>query len=240
MKLDNRLWILISSVLILVLIAGGWFLGVGPFLAAAAVADEAREGIESQNRDLRVQIASLAQQEADLPKLADELEELEKAIPAGVDGSEFIASVTKLASQSDVTLTTIALTDPVAYVPPAAPAPPAPAAEGEAAEGAEAAPAPAPAAGAGPVPLTDPLVTTANMVIVPIEIGVSGSNDKVMAFLERLQEGDRLVLVTKIAGGRAEGSDASSGSYAMTITGSMYVMRDPAAELAAAAPETEG
>jgi len=203
MTIDNRLWAIITAFVCVLLIGAGWFLGVEPRLAGADRADEQRQAIEAQNVVARAEIARLQQAEENRPALDAQLAELRAAVPAGVDGSAFISALDQLIASNGVVLTSVALADPIAYVPPT---------EGEFA------------------PLTNPLITTGNFVIVPVQIAVGGTNDQVLAFLAALQASDRLILITEVARVR---DDTQADVYGLAITGSIYVLRDPTAEAAA-------
>ncbi|WBU37654.1 hypothetical protein [Homoserinibacter sp. YIM 151385] len=248
MRLDNRLWILITAILSVGLLAGGWFIGVAPSLAVAAAADLEREDTVAQNDDLRAQLTELESVEGTMPTLEGELEDLRTAIPAGVSGSSFIAEVNELADKADVTLTSIAIGEPAPYVPPGPPPSTEPEAPAEGEESEEAASGPvagAAAAGvapAGPIPLTDPLVTSESFLVVQVELRVEGDQGKVRDFLSRLQEGERLVLVTKFNYGNQDsaGEGGSVGAYSVAATGLMYAFRDTTAAAAPAVEQAAG
>lgn len=77
------------------------------------------------------------------------------------------------------------------------------------------------------------LVTADNFVAITIDLTVVGSRAQVIEFLNNLQYGDRLFLVTKLTltqdqSGSAEDGEAEGG-YTGTITGFVYVLVDPTA-----------
>lgn len=199
MKLGTKIWGVITFVVAVGLVAGGWFLGVSPLLGVKATADQKRTAIATQNALLASQITALEAKEAELPELQARADSLERAVPSGVDGAAFIRDLNDLAIASGVTIASITITDGSAYEQPVA---------GADVEGA-------------PVPVTDPLITPENFVLVPVTISVTGGWNELLAFSHSLQTGQRLVLVTSIS------SSSGDAGYQFIIGGTMYALQRP-------------
>ena len=237
----NRLWILGAVLMIGVVVVRGWMLGVSPKLGEVRAAKADQASVESQNAAFETQLATLKDQFDSIGELRTELSALREAVPAGADMPAFIGQLDEIAKAHNVTLTAITVSDAQAYLPvvaaPLAEAAPgesaapgegaAPgAAVGDSAAAAPAAPAPAPAA---PAPTVNALVTAANFVAIPITLSVDGSYDGVLDFVEGLQLGERLVMVTTFT----TSVTADSGNVTGAITGFVYVLLEPGAAAAA-------
>lgn len=242
MKLDNRLWVGISVLVSMAILAGGWFIGIDPQLQLQKTTNEQRETVEARNTVARADIARLKAASENLPALETQLAGLQAAVPPGINGSDFIASLDKMAVASGATLTSFTLADPIAYepaAPPAAQTADAAEATDEAdgdsdAEGTPSAPAGPNASEIAPTPATDGAINADNFVIVPISLTVEGTNDNVLDFLGQLQDADRLVLVTGLQ--KARDND---GVYSLNISGGMFVLRNAQAEADALASSIE-
>jgi Tfp pilus assembly protein PilO len=233
-KLDNRLWIVICTVLSIAILAGGWFVGVSPQLDAARAADLQRSTVEGQNTATRAQVAKLVAAEKDKDELHSELAALRAQVPESIGGAQFISSLQQMAASTGVSLESLTVGQPTAYVAPIPPetaaAPAASTSTESAAPSASASATPdpdaAPAVDDGITPLTDPLITPSNFVLVPIAVEVSGSNDQVLAFLHALQHGPRLVQLTNV-GTTTDAGDG--GGIKLTASGSIYVLKSGSA-----------
>ena len=236
---------------VIVSIALGWVLGASPLLAAAKLADEARESAETQNAAYSQELVILKEQFEGIDQLEDQLGELRAELPAGAALPDYLRQLLTAAQRNSVTLTTITTADAVAYAPTAVEVPvvETPAADAEAPAADAAVPEPdaavaAPAKGAG-VPVTSPLVTAENFIAIPITLAFDGGYDNVLAFVEGMQKGTRLTAVTAFSTTKeaAEApavsvdTDAPAAAPAATdaVTGTMslliYVLLDPTAEI---------
>jgi Tfp pilus assembly protein PilO len=196
---DQHRLIMIATVLgaVVLLIVGALVL-VQPQLAAAGVVDLQRADIEQQSETSRAELAELESDSGRLPELQAELDELRASIPASLDSSAYLTALGGLASSSGVTLSTITVESGQPY-----------------AVAADAAADPAVLA----TIVTSPLITADSFVLIPVSLGVTGSRDQVLAFLDGLQHGSRLFLVTSYSA--AGGGD---GGVVATISGYIYVI----------------
>ena len=251
----NRLWVLGSVVLIAATAVLGWVLGISPKLSEASIADADRVAVETQNSASALKVAALKVKFENIGDLKGELSALRLAVPNAAEIPAFVTQLDSIAQQHQVTLTDISVKDAQAYVPVVV------APTATAAEGAQTAPTPtatpAPTASAAPTaaevaaalaPVPNALITASNFVSVPISLSVSGSYGNVLDFIEGLQKGTRLVMVTTFATARAESppaaaptaittttvdTPATSDQVTTTISALIYVLIDPPA---AAAP----
>ncbi|MBN9605875.1 MAG: type 4a pilus biogenesis protein PilO [Actinomycetales bacterium] len=210
MKLDNRIWVLVTVIVSAALVAGGFFLGVQPQLTALAEAQSQQAEVDAQNAAITAEIAALQTASANLDELRARANELQLAVPDEMNSPEFISSLNALAASTGVTVTSISISPAQAYAPPVADAAPADAAAtgdspDAAATASPAAPAPSPSADPGapvtgaPLPTTNPLIDASDFVVIPVSIAIRGGYAPSLDFVEGLRTGERLILVTKLA-----------------------------------------
>lgn len=233
----NRMWVLGAVLLIGVVAVLGWMLGISPNLGEARAAKAEQATVEAQNTEFEAQLATLKTQFESISELRAELADLRESVPSGPDMPAFVGQLGDIADEHRVTLSQITVSDAQPYVPViAVPVPEAAPAEGAAEGDAAAAPvdaaavaaaaaaaAEAAAAAAVPAPVVNALVTAQNFVAVPISVEVEGGYDDVLAFVEGLQKGERLVMVTTFQ----TSEQADSGDVTGTITAFVYVLVDP-------------
>lgn len=203
MKLDNRIWLIVSILLMAALLAGGWFIGVQPQLAAQRTANEQRDEVRLTNERIRAEIDALILARDRLPELVAEAEAYELAVPVDTHAAAFIRQLSRIADETDVTIVTIRMADAVPYRSPGVPSP------DEEETGA-------------PYPHTEGLITSDNFIVGEIGVQVTGDWADVLRFVELLQTSERLVLVD----GFSASLDSDGGTTA-SLSGSIYVLRDP-------------
>ncbi|KQO97393.1 hypothetical protein [Leifsonia sp. Leaf264] len=262
----TRLWIIGATLVAVLLVAGGWFLGISPQLAAAAAADSQRASVLVQNTGLEADLASMIADSKHIKEEKAKLAALQRSIPADVDISDFMREVLASATQRTVAITGVTVGEGQPYA--GAVEKPAAAAATPAAEGSTSTPTPSPSASpaATPAPAaaastdsaamgepTSSLVTPTNFVAIPISLTVSGENANVLDFVESLQSGSRLMLVNVLttkqaaAAATADSGDGDAPVQATlptgtavdsTISGYVYVYLSGGA--AAPAPAAAG
>lgn len=220
----HRILSALTVFLMVVLVAAGWFLVAQPQLAAAATANDSLAGVQSQTAATQATITRLISEQKKLPALTKDLAALRLSIPAAANSSAYINGLDALAAASGVTITDLKLNDPVVYSSPAAAAPAA------AAGGATPSPTPTPSPTAtkpavplGWTPPSDPRITGANFIAIPVEVTTSGDWPSTLSFFKGLQSGQRLFLITGIAT-----ELDTSGALKATAKGYIYVLLDPA------------
>jgi hypothetical protein len=222
----QRLWIIGTAIVAVAVLALGWFLGVQPQLSAKASTDEQRAGVEAQNTSTELVVARLAKDFDNLDALESQRDALRVSIPAIDSTSRFLQQVDVLAEASGTVVTEVTTSETTAYTPPVADLP-AEDGEGEEADGeAEDAEVPeAPVEPLAPPVITDPLVTSENFFATKVTVAVTGSNEAVIDFVDRLQHGERLCLVTQLQ----IALDTDTGLFTATATGFVYVLVNAAA-----------
>lgn len=238
----NRMWILGSAIVMVGVLVLGWFIGIQPQLAAKALNDVQRYSVEAENDATEAALAVLKADFDNIEALRTELATLRGSIPAVAGISAFLTEVQAIQDASDTTVTSISVADPVPYTAPATavvvPDVPAEApvegAEAEPAETTDAVAPPVPAGPVAPVIPTDPAITEGNFVAIPITLAIDGSYANALNFVEKLQHGKRLFMVTQFtsnpgdgAGAPEEGSEdagAADTSASSSVTGYIYAL----------------
>jgi hypothetical protein len=203
MNPNLRIWGLVSGAAIVAVLAGGWFVGVQPQLAAADTATQTAVGQEAQNQVTRVKLAGLAKAAAKVDAMTAENAVLLKSVPTILKPNTFIRRVSEVATLDGVTVMSVAPGMAVAYT---APAPAAPAA------GAAAAPA---------LAATAPLITAANFTVVPVTVIVTGSADSTLQFAHDIQNDERTFAVTGYQTSKSE----DSSDVTATLNGYIYTLK---------------
>ncbi len=199
MKLSTQIWGLITFVVVVGVLAAGWFLGVSPQLQAQAQAESQRKAALATNDGIRATIRDLESKKDDLPRYTARDEELQKAIPGGMESAAFITGLNDLAAASNVTIDQISINEITPYSPPGA---------GE---------------GDDLTPVTDSRINGDNFFLVPVSISVSGGWNEVLAFTHGVQTNGRLVLITKVS------TTGDGTTFTTSLDGAMYVLIRPQA-----------
>lgn len=208
----TKWWVAGAALVMVVIVALGWVLGVEPRLSEARAADAERSTVVALNATYEEVLVKLKALDEDLPALISQLDSLRSALPADAQISTLLGQLNALAAESGVVLTAITAGVPAPFesaevaaeVPVAAEEV---AAEEGAVEPDAAAVAPAPA---GPE----------NLVSVPISVTAAGAAPGVLDFVQRVQFGTRLFVVD----GLTVIYEEDSGT--VTIEGLVYVLTD--------------
>ncbi|MFF9565293.1 hypothetical protein ACF1AJ_18240 [Leifsonia sp. NPDC014704] len=227
---SNRLWVIGSVLITVVVLVLGWIVGVQPQLAATATAAVQRAEVEQTNARYEAVLAKLKAEHEKLPELTAQLAALSASVPSGTESSGFVTELNRIAAATGVTIRSLTFSDAVTYKPPVPPAQP------TTAPGSTATPAPAPSPSASPTapaPATDPLITSTNFFASPVQVGVRGSLAQVLEFLAGAQAGERLFLVTTLSSSPSTDEGVPEGTVDATIGGYIYAVTP-----AASAPPT--
>ena len=230
----NRIKMIIAALTGVAVLALGFLLGVQPQLASASAAADQRSTIETQNEGLRATLAQLVTENDQLSTLTADRDTRRASVPDAADMPELIRQLDEMAAAAGVPVTSFTTADAVSYEMPASAVPPvadATASGGEEpADGDAAASAPAEAAGpTAPTTFTDPAVTAANFSTIAVTVDIQGSYDQALDFVDRLQKGSRLFLVTTISSSESAegaGEGAAAGTQTWTVGGLVFVMQD--------------
>ncbi len=220
MTQGNRIWVGATVLIMVVLVAAGWFLGIQPALASAAAADAQRANVEAQIATQQATISALDVEQRKLPTLKDDYELLQKSIPGDADTAGFITDLDKLAVAAGVQIQGFTVSDPVAYTVPisAATSVTDTTTDGAATDESVAAPTVPSAPTPAPV-VTNPLITPDNFVIIEMGIDVGGTYEAFLSFVKGLQTGERLFLVTGLTS-----AGQTDGTVRGHVSGVIYVV----------------
>ena len=116
----TRKWSALAVVLVLAILAAGWFLLVSPKRSEAADLNTQVESQESKNAQLVSELEQLKAQQAELPAQRAELATMRKQIPDNPALPSLIRSLTESGRKVGVSINTMSPSLPVAVVDPAA------------------------------------------------------------------------------------------------------------------------
>lgn len=222
---STRLWVAGTVVVALVVVAASWFGLVAPKRAEAAGLQQQTVDTDAQNADLQTRIAELEAQFEDLPERRAELAEVRRSMPVTPDLPTLVRDLDDMADRTGVTLMNVAPGQPLAVVDPSATpeaVTPEAGTDAAAADGTV-----TPAVPAGP-----------QLYQLPTTVVVVGEFFKAELFLRELQAEMKRALLVETLSIQAEQSAAASGGkpatdngdITMTLTGSVFVLSDPAAD----------
>jgi len=207
----SRLWTIGSILVIVVIVAGTWFVGISPQLASASAANDSRAAVEAQNEVHEATLLSLEKQFDDIEALRAELAEARKAVPADAGLPELFRQVHRTAAANGVTVSALAFADPTPYVP----------LEGAALD---------PEVAAAMVS-----ASSGSFLVISVDVTVLGPYQDVMAFVTNLQSGERLMLVHDLT--LVEGEMAADSEVQLKLTGQVFVLTEAVATPAADSAE---
>ncbi len=219
----NRIWTIASVLMIVAVLGLGFLIGVQPQLSAIGVANDERAAVEATNALAEAKLAALKKDFEGIDELKAELATLVKSVPTGAQAPELVDQLDAMAKQFGVTLTAITVSDAQPYTEVAgAPAAPAPAEGTDAATVDQNTVVAAPPAGTPPV--VNALITPANFAVLSVGVTIKGSYAQVLDYVNGLQTGTRLFLVTEL--NTTEASE-NEGVVEATIAGLVYAALTP-------------
>jgi hypothetical protein len=202
----NRLGIIGALLAMTVVAVLGFVLGVQPQLVALAAADASLAAAAQRNTEHAADVAALKKQFASLNELRAELVPLQASVPNATELPAFVTQIGALAEASGLNLSGLTVADAQPYTP---------------VDAADATTdATADAAGAQNSPVTNALITADNFASLAVQITVTGPAGSALDFVNGLQTGSRLFLVTGL---RTSATD-TPGSVDATISGLIYVL----------------
>lgn len=209
----NRMWVIGAVLVMVVTMAGGWLIGIAPQLTTVASAHGDRVTVIAANNRNAIFLAKLKRDYENIDALKNQVSTLQESVPTAADVSSFVTELNSLANARKVTLKSITVSDAKAYIPTT-----------------QAAAAKTTPSGS---PQTNPKITSTNFVTIPVTIGVTGDYGKVLDFVNDVQLGRRLFLVSTLSSMGATDSKGAKGNPTTsggsqrvdsTITGYMYVL----------------
>ena len=171
---------------------GGWLIGIAPQLAIATAANTDRANVMIANTRNQVLLAKLKHDYQNIDALNNRVSTLRESVPTSADISSFVTELNTLANARKVTLKSIAVSDAKPYTPTT-----------------QASSAKSKTASS---PQTNPKITSANFVTIPVQISVTGDYGKVLDFVNDVQLGRRLFLVSTLSSMGATSSKGVKGS----------------------------
>jgi Tfp pilus assembly protein PilO len=204
---DNRIWIVGTALVVVVVVALGWLLGISPKVTEIAASDAATKAVEAENAQHKAELAALKKQAADRATLEAELASLELSVPPLTNIQEFLLQLNQLASANDTSITVLNTGTPSLYVPDA-----------------EASVKP------------NAVVDQANFVLIPIQMKFTGSYQDLLNFTSGVQSGERLFLVNIVSFSKKAGKTSvdefgnavpGTSSYEGELDGYIFVLADP-------------
>ena len=218
--MNNRIWIIATAMISIVVLALGWFLGISPQLDQAVSNLAEKSSVEATNADHEVELAMLMKQFESIDEITAELEGLREQLPPEARYAEFLRQVDDIADSSKISFATSLIGNPEVFVMPAAQVD----SDSVATE---------PEADA-------PQNTLSSILAIPITLEVTGSYRTVLDFVQKMQTGTRIFLVTGLSGSTEEVKSTvegvpSTSVMRLIVSGYIYVVSDPTY----VAPETE-
>jgi len=230
---SKRIWYLLGGVLAVAIIALGWFLGASPSMSQAALNDQARADVDTQNDAQQAALVTTKAQFARIGDLRAQLATMQLSIPGAADVDDLFDQITAMAASAGTSVTSISAGEAEPYGTSGAPgsgsAAPAPAPSATPAPSGT--PAPAPTAGAGGATGATAGAAGAapsDLFMIPVTITLTGGRDAAVAMVDALQSpGHRLMLVNKLT--------ITSSPDSASIGGYVFLVHDASAPADAAA-----
>jgi Tfp pilus assembly protein PilO len=231
---DMRKWSVGAAVLVLAILAAGWFLLVAPKHHATADLKTKSTSQVQANAQLQQQIQVLQAQQQDLPQQQAKLASLSTQIPGNPALPTLIRDLTAAANKVGLSIDSMAPAPPVALVAPlAAVAPVPPASTTDTSGGTDSTDS---TATTTTTPVAPP-VATSTLFQVPLTLSVTGSYFEVEQFLNKLEGMKRSILIsglTMTPGSGVSttttsgGSDASASDLKVVLTGRVFLTQNSA------------
>ncbi|MDX2024739.1 hypothetical protein [Microcella sp.] len=193
----SRIWSFAAVLIMIAVVALGWFLGISPRLADAARFEIERQNVEAQNTVARAAIAQLQADFDNIDELLDELEGLREEFPTDAHYDVAIQELLTRLLSAGLGLQNIAINEP-------APTTPLVLQEGEEPPAAE-------IDGGGILP-------AGSLLSVPVTVTVTGSLSSILNYIQALQESPRFSIVSR--GDYAAATDVGTVTFSMI----MYVV----------------
>ena len=232
-NINNRVWVIGGMLLTAVILLAGWFLGISPVLGQAAAADRERAAVVEKNRTELLKLESLKERSAGLEELQALVEGQRKMLPAKADIAALIGQLSAMQEANGVVLTDFAVSDGLLFEPPTEEAADVEQGATESTDGDAptdpdvglANEAQEPDVDSAPSIPNASLVTSENFVAIPVAVSAAGSFEQLLSFVQSVQSGERLFLVTELS----VGEDEQNLTFKADLTGYVYVLIDPTA-----------
>lgn len=221
----NRLWVIGSVLAMVVVVVLGWLVGIQPQLDAISTSANEQATVDVTNAGHAARLAKLKEDFKDIGKLKAELAPLDASVPTGTEIPAFVDQLDALAGGTQVTLLGITVADAKPYTPVADPTAPVADSGSASTPAPSATPTSAPAPTTGVPPFTNTKISANNFAALAVQITVKGDYTNVLNFVNGLQVGTRLFLVTGLT--TAAAAD-NPGAVEANISGLIYALVTPA------------
>lgn len=215
----TRKWTLLAAVLVVAIVAAGWFLLVSPKRSEAAALRADAASREDANARLEQQIQVLQAQQLELPKQRAELATMRKQIPDNPALPSLVRDLTKAGRDTGATIDSLAPSVPEAALDPqAVTAPVTTGTESSASDTTGSTDT-----SETPATTTTPVPPPVTLYRVPLTVQVSGSYFELEQFVNRLEGLRRSFLVTGFTIGEVEGAEAVAGDLTLELKGRVFL-----------------
>ena len=203
------IWRIATALVVVVVVALGWFLGISPQLTRASVAADQLKDVQATNAQHEAELAALKKQFATLPEIEAELDGLRESLPAVPSFAEFMSDLSSIEARTNAQVIGYSTEPSIPY-----------AATEEATNKGE----------------VSTSVTGENFMAIPMSFEVGGTYAQNLDFVSRVQTNSRLFLITDINVSEvkvptaAEGAIVGGGGpepYQFQMIGYLYVLLDP-------------
>jgi len=203
--------------LIILIIGGGWFLKIAPQLNLISGIQKDQANVLATNVRSQLLLTKLKTDYQNIGNLKNELALLGRSVPANASISAFISELNSVANMHGATIKSILVSDAKPYSVNTR--------------------VPTDSGIKEPPPLMDdPKITGSNFVIIPIQITASGKYPDVLDFINSIQTGERLFLISSLSSAgsmgnkpattTAQSASNKSGKVDASIGGFIYVLLD--------------
>jgi hypothetical protein len=207
----TRIWTFATVLIMIAVVALGWFLGISPRLADAARFEAERRSVEAQNDVTRAVIAQLQADFENLDELLIELEGLREEFPTAAQYDDAVEELLTRLLSAGLGLQNIQINEPAPTTPlvidPDAEVPP-PEIDGEG------------------------ILPAGSLLGVPVTVTVTGPLSSILEYIDALQKSPRFSIVTR---GDYAVIDGDIGTISFSMV--MYVVSGD--DLVNSSPEPE-
>lgn len=212
------IWRIGTALVVVVIVALGWFLGISPQLSRAGIAADQLKAVKDTNAQQEAELAALKKQFIELPDIEAELDELRLTVPAVPSFAEFMRNLSTIETRSGARIIAYSADPSIPYT------------------------ASAEATNKGEASTT---ITGENFMLIPVSFEVGGSYAQSLDFIKRVQTNQRLYMITDInikevtVGGGAIVAPGTPELYQFQMVGYLYVLLDPTYVPVSSTPEPE-
>jgi type IV pilus assembly protein PilO len=208
----TRKWSLLAAVLVLAIVAGGWFLLIAPKRSEAADLHRQADGVAQDNARLVQKLEMLKAQQAELPSQRALLARFRTQVPNNPALPSLIRDLTSAGRKVGVSIDAMSPQPPtpVVLAEPAAPVVAESTTQSDSTSSTEA-----------PAPVVPPAAPS--LFQVPLTLEVTGSYFELEQFVSRLENLSRSYRVTGFTLAQPSSTDATAGDLTLTLQGRVFL-----------------